>query len=145
MFLNSPSCDLSCFPVFVCVFVFLSLLLRLLVFSFRVCFVNLSLQHGCLWPVTSQNFSEHSTFKLSSVSLGLTRYHSLLPTSLLSGGLAPLPSCQWIPGEPWPTAWATSVQTRLDLDRARAKAQTPAQYTVCEEQCGLFFFFLFFF
>ncbi|GAB5584205.1 phosphatidylinositol 3 [Prionailurus iriomotensis] len=31
------------------------------------------LRHSCAWSVTSQNCSEHSTFRFGSVSLGLTR------------------------------------------------------------------------
>ena len=140
VFLNRPYLWLFLSPS-VCVCMCISLYLRLSVFSFCVCLVPLLPRCGCLWPVTSQNFSDHSTFRFGSESLGLTRYQSLLPTSLFSGGLAHLLRCQWISGGPCPPAWAIAVQTCLDPDRAWVNAQTRAVYTHSMKNSVSFCFF----
>lgn len=143
---QQPFLWLSCVPVFVCVCVFVSLLRRLSYSLFFFFFVFL-LQWGCLWPVTSQNFSEHSTFRFGSVSLGADQVPQPspnFPPLWWSGSFPELSMAFWV-GAPCPPSWATSVHTCLDFDRAWAKAWTPAVYTFCEEDCGLFFLFFFFF
>lgn len=48
-------------------------------------FVTFSPQHSCLWPIASQNLSEHGPFRFGSLSLRLqdTLAFSKFPSSLV--------------------------------------------------------------